>query len=104
MRKRLVDLNPSWVNSGGEGITVAATGLPAPERNGIGIICDCPCGCDETLFVPFANPLDGGPSAYPNGWQRTGDTFETLTLAPSIQRRGRCTWHGHLRNGVLESC
>lgn len=85
---------------------------PAPARHGIGISFLCPCqsctakrtGDDDhdfslRVFVAFSNPLDGKP---PLGdehhlWQRTGETFETLQLSPSIlvkgERRG-CTWHG----------
>jgi len=104
-QKKLLDLNPRWVSSGGAGVT--RDGIPVPERNGIGIMCDCPCGCAQDLFVPFANPLDGHPSDYPSGWQREGNTFETLTLRPSILRspkRGGCGWHGFLTLGVLETC
>jgi hypothetical protein len=54
--------------------------------------------------VPFANPIDGGPQLERHGWQRTGDTFETLTLTPSILRaraRGGCGWHGFITNGAV---
>lgn len=39
------------------------------------------------------NPLDY--------WERTGDTFDTLTLKPSIQRVGGCAWHGFITNGEV---
>lgn len=72
------------------------------------MLCDCPCGNrDEThqLYVPFANPLDGGPSMQTgtrNGWQRIGETFETLTLTPSILRIApSCGWHGFITNGEV---
>lgn len=85
---------------------------PAPARHGIGISFDCPCpvctskrtgGFDEDfylrIFVSFANPLDGGPPIHGDRhlWQRTGDTFETLSLTPSILSvagRDGCGWHG----------
>lgn len=104
---RLVDLNPTWLGAGGEGVfrkNASGELEPAPERHGVGVMCDCPCGCDQRLYVPFANPLDGGPSLEPRGWQRTGDTFETLTLSPSILRapgKGGCGWHGWIRNGEV---
>lgn len=111
---RLIDLHPQFVGAGGEGIT-NADGSPAPERTGVGILCDCPCGNTQEdhqqLYVPFANPLDGGPpiqTGKNNGWQRTGETFETLTLTPSIQRNlvngYGCTWHGFITNGEIVSC
>lgn len=107
MTKRLIDLNPQFLSSGGEGVSQLdpATGkyVPAPERRGVGVVCDCPCGCDQQLYVPFANPLDGGPSVESKGWQRAGDTFETLTLTPSILRKGKnsCGWHGFFTSGEV---
>jgi hypothetical protein len=95
-------MNPRWVGYGGEG--VSENGLPVPRREGVGIFFDCPCGkpgCRCSLL--FRNPLDGGPQVCPDhpSWQRTGDTFASLTLDPSIQRAdpGGCRWHGFLRNG-----
>lgn len=124
---KLTELSPQFLGAGGEGIsqpgpdpcpqcagagcdTCHGTGkqyVPAPERSGVGVILDCPCGNhDEThqLYVPFANPLDGGPptnTGKNNGWQRTGETFETLTLTPSILRIGGCGWHGFITNGEI---
>ena len=101
--KRLVDLEPQWVGAGGEGIT--RNGVAVPAREGIGLMCLCPCGCGVNLYVPFANPLDGGPPGNTQrpGWARTGDTFDTLTLAPSIFRNHpeSCGWHGWIRNGEI---
>jgi len=75
-------------------------------------MCDCPVcgdkgsesGADHFMFIPFANPLDGGPPIYPaphNVWTRTGDTFETISLTPSIQRQDECRWHGFITNGEI---
>jgi hypothetical protein len=110
---KLVDLNPRWVGAGGEGV-YNADGTPAAPRSGVGISFDCPCptctakrtgDADHDwylrVFVGFANPLDGGPAHDPRPgqqWTRTGDTFETLQLSPSIRRHrvgdGGCDWHG----------
>lgn len=104
---RLVDLDPVWVGAGGEGIS-DKDGNPVPERNGIGITYDCPCGgvCGERPFAAFENPLDGGPKleGMPAYWIREGDTFETLTLRPSLLRRAACEWHGYLTAGVFKAC
>jgi hypothetical protein len=129
---RLVDLNPRFVGSGGQGISQPSdrpcaachgTGAgceachstgkeyePAPVRVGVGLMFDCPCvqctaqrtGNEDADFhlrqyVPFRNPLDGGaqhggPSR--PSWERTGETFDTLVLRPSILRVGDCGWHG----------
>jgi hypothetical protein len=106
---KLIDLHPEWMNAGGHGV-YNADGTPSARRTGVGVIFDCPCGAggeDHQLYVPFSNPLDGGPSLE-RGWQRSGDTFETLTLTPSILRvrvRGEgCGWHGWVTNGEVTSC
>lgn len=109
---RLTDLDPGWwVTS--EGSTSG--------RHGMGLSFQCPCkpGCDLTLGVWFANPLDGGPPA-PEGempkprWVRVGDTFETMTLTPSIDAdspdlvKGKPElgklghWHGHITAGEIK--
>lgn len=126
---RLADLNPRFLNAGGEGISMQGPDqcrschgngcvechgsgreyVPAPLRVGVGVILTCPCGsCDEfhELYVPFENPLDGGPSIEPGHprWRRAGETFETLTLTPSILRtrsKGGCGWHGWITNGEV---
>lgn len=100
---KLIDLHPAFIDGGGDGIT--RDGQTVPRRTGVGLHCDCPCGtADCFLYVPFKNPLDGGGShgddhAY---WQRTGETFETLTLHPSIKRIGGCRWHGWITNGIVK--
>jgi hypothetical protein len=95
---RLVDLDPGWWTEH-EG------------RSGMGVVFECPhCKADGRDFthlgVWFANPIDGGPPASPEcrpvpRWQRTGDTFETLTLTPSIDVSKCGHWHGHITNGEI---
>jgi hypothetical protein len=101
---KLADLNPVFFSCGGAGITVAATGEPVPLREGVGIIFDCPCGCGELIGLSFRVGLDGQPfeSGHPS-WERTGDTFETLTLRPSVLRTAGCRWHGFITNGEATS-
>lgn len=102
---KLTDLNPSFLGAGGEGIT--RNGEPVPRREGVMLWCDCPCGTPEcAIAVHFANPLDGGPPISDHHWMREGDTFETLTLRPSIFKnpaKGGCGWHGFLTNGEMVS-
>lgn len=87
---RLVDLNPRWLGTT-DGV------------EGWGVELDCPCGCSSRLPVPFTPALDGTPGPYGHrGWARLGDTFETLTLSPSILRPApQCGWHGYIRNGEI---
>ncbi len=99
---RLTALDPIFLGAGGDGVT--RNGQPMPKRLGVGLMCNCPCGCESPLYVPFANPLDGGPQLDGQGWRRTGETFETLSLAPSILRsreKGGCGWHGFITNGEV---
>lgn len=69
-------VNPRWFGAGGPGISNA-------ERLGVGISFDCPCGQhgDRAEWEQFANPLDGRGPYRKDGhaWERTGDTFETLS-------------------------
>jgi hypothetical protein len=95
---KLIELDPRWVGAGGEGIS-DRDGNPVPKREGIGVAFDCPCGCGSPCFIPFSNPLDGGPPVHEATWTRTGETFETLTLTPSIKRVDGCRWHGFITNG-----
>lgn len=78
-----------------------ADGSPVPQRSGVGVAFDCPCGCASRCYIGFSNPIDGGPPLRTDvpRWDRTGDTIETLTLHPSIQRIGGCAWHGFIKEG-----
>lgn len=109
---KLIDLDPRFVGAGGPGVS-NADGTPVPERHGVGLSFKCPCGKHDEydrVFVTFENPLDGGPAfrstpSIPT-WKRTGDTFETLTLEPSILRKdpAGCGWHGWVKNGEVLTC
>ncbi len=91
---KLMELDPRW--------TCAVHG-----REGQGVIFLCPKCKDHYLGVWFQNPIDGkDPYIRPgqdhcNWWSRTGATFETLTIAPSIQIVGCCGWHGFVRDGEI---
>lgn len=105
---KLTELNAYFIGSGGEGV-LNADGSPAAKREGVGLICNCPCGCDRLMFIPFKNPLDGLPSDHVGPtWQRDGDTIETLSLHPSIKRNKingeGCEWHGFITNGEAKGC
>ncbi len=103
---KLTDLNPRWVNADGEGVFSAKTGEPVPASQGVGMSFDCPCGnCADRKYLDFENPISGEPSSRPeHAWRREGETFETLTLSPSILFRsdwGACGWHGFIRDGQI---
>ncbi len=62
---RLVDLNPRFIGAGGPGHLDGETGEEIPERTGVGMSFDCPCGCGARPGVMFENPVDGGEA-----WER----------------------------------
>lgn len=119
MRKnRLIDCEPHFVEDK-DGVVCA-------------VYFECPEGHDGCKHViPFRPALDGSPGNWNNGgsgamWSRTGDTFETLTLSPSIRRIQRhaskeaalaagvmeehfsesltCALHIFITNGAVEFC
>jgi hypothetical protein len=100
MSMRLTDLSPRWY------------GHP-DGRTGLGLTFVCPhCHAKNLqdpfvptrLAIPFANPLSAS-TPEPNGnghiWQRTGDTFETLTLTPSVDASSTGHWHGFITGGEV---
>lgn len=103
---KLTDLHPKWLGAGGDGI-FKADGSPAPERTGVALMFDCPCGATDSFVCIHVNPpLDGGEPLESSGhmWIREGDKFETLTLTPSILRHDCCKWHGYVTNGEIRTC
>lgn len=84
----LIQLNPEW------------SGLLRPN-SGESILLDCPnCGPKHRLCAYFSNPLDNQPCApWQNPtWNRIGESFETLTLEPSIQYP---CFHGWIEEGQV---
>lgn len=103
----LTDLKPRWISD-------------AQGRHGMGISILCPTCLQMRICVWFVNPVDGGPArVFPEGrpavhWQRTGESFADLTLAPSIDASNGnppCSfesgdpelshWHGHITDGKV---
>ena len=114
MERRLSDLNPEWTHSVHSPDFFGAHSLTkidgvAQRRRGTAIWCECPCGCDSSLVIPLANPLDGGP-ADPRGawgainfrWVRQGDDFDSLSLSPSVHVINH--WHGWITQGLVVPC
>ena len=128
---KLTDCHPVWWGAGPEpgrkglGISFDCPICVREGRLSLHGPGPFPTGAERTdrTFAPFfpvafANPLDGGPALPPDTdpitgqlvhkarWQRTGETFETLTLSPSIDASAQDHgthkgWHGHCQNGVL---
>jgi hypothetical protein len=97
---KLSALNPRWVG--------LARSFDKTIRMGLSF--DCPhCGA-QRLTAHFRQPIDPhgllaktdwqpGHGTVPQ-WDRTGDTFESLTLSPSLDFAGH--WHGHIINGEVQ--
>jgi len=109
--RRFVDLNPTW--------------RMTTDGEVYGIRYDCPCGqpgfegtttpthpdvfegvcpMGGWALVPTKSNFIGLPTcadSLARGWDVSGDSFENITLSPSIHHVGH--WHGHLVNGMLAS-
>jgi hypothetical protein len=98
---KLTELDPRW-------FTIAHPADGVDFR--IGLTFLCPHCRTQRLGVQFDPPIDPGnligrfgilwPKAH-HVWQRTGDTFETLTLTPSIDASGDGHWHGWITDGQI---
>lgn len=103
---KLADLEPTFVgNYNSE--THAMRQLDSVE-GAQGVIFVCPkCG-NHAVLCWFRNPHnapvvpdDALPG--PGRWTFNGDSFDVLTLSPSIdlsRGAGECNWHGFITNGV----
>ncbi len=102
---RLIEFNPRWI-----------TGIRAdiPETRGkrgqIGITFLCPHCRMQRLGVLFEPPIDDNvlwlfatwkPIAGKR-WERSGETFDTLTLIPSVDASTYGHWHGTIKNGEIK--
>jgi hypothetical protein len=92
----LLELDPHWT-------------VIDETRRGMGVSFECPTHRNHRLAVGFTNPIDGGPPFEKNAlWVRTGESFATLTLVPSIDASetiwgnpGTPCWHGHITSGEV---
>lgn len=103
---RMSDGSERFYNAGSENIW---------NRYGMGVSFLCPVhfklGHSHRLAVFFENPIDGEPPEICERlWKRDGETFENMTLSPSVDASGdrfyisfqpmasTPCWHGHIRN------
>lgn len=100
---RLVDLDPRWASDRSRHDAFDVL-VYAANHHGMGLTFRCPCCPDSgsRLAVFFTNPFDGGqPHQDARTWARTGDTFETLSISPSIDASASGHWHGFITNGEI---
>ncbi len=113
---RLTELEPRWFDVPGIGT----------DKDGVAFLCPCAsCIANPSkrtrLAAQFANPVGADPKPLmsledklrhahelgtfdvPPGylWKRTGETFETLTLSPSVDASASGHWHGHITDGEV---
>ncbi len=106
---KLTELKPRWTGHG-------CTGNPDEQIiTGLSFLCPhCGPQTGQRLGVMFHPPIDkcgwvakGVTIAHGKiEWARTGETFETLTLTPSINTaESRMDfsnhWHGFIKNGEV---
>lgn len=96
---KLTELEPRWIGIG--------RGFEFTSKFGVTFLCPC-CRKQRVgiLFDPILDPDNDAWKAewaWPGGkkWQRTGDTFETLSLSPSIDLSAHGHWHGFITNGEI---
>lgn len=75
----------------------------AAKRN-VGMTFDCPCCRTRRLLVHFRNPVGGtAPEPGVRLWDRVGETFDTMTLAPSIDASSFGHAHFSVVGGLIVS-
>lgn len=85
---RLTELEPRW-----------ATTSKGGGRAGVTFLC--PHCKEQRLAVFFSNPLDGAPPHDGRTWQRSGESFEDMTLSPSVDASASGHWHGFITSGNI---
>lgn len=102
---RLTELQPRWCGE---------RDAPEDARQGVSFLC--PHCLTQRLAVWFSNPICSNPAVsallgsekymadhhHLHGWARTGETFEDLTLSPSVDAGASGHWHGFLTGGEIK--
>lgn len=105
---KLTALTPRWGIDAD--IVIGGVTKHFEGRHGMAVTFECPCCFDPAvghsrirLAVWFMNPIDAGPKTddADKWWTRSGDTFDTLTLTPSIDASDHGHWHGSIQNGEI---
>jgi hypothetical protein len=109
---KLTDLDPRWACDA-DIVVVGGVARHFEGRHGMAVSFECPHCVEreratgdqrvQRLAVWFANPIDGQPPTddATTLWQRSGETFGTLTLTPSIDASKNGHWHGFIVNGEI---
>lgn len=110
---RLVDLNPRWCSEYGlsakQGVTFDC---PHCRTTRLGVWFDVPVSDHPPIDIArFKETLDCDHPEYQHDlhethlsgthWHRDGDSFENLTLSPSIDASKFGHWHGYVTMGEI---
>ncbi len=99
---KLTELNPRWVG---------IHNWSSESSYHVGVSFNSPTTGKRlaVLFSPAIDPDDLAAQYqwgefFPDSkkWQRTGDTFEMLTLSPSLDFSASGEWHGFITNGEVK--
>lgn len=94
---KLAELNPRWYTFNG-------------VNHPVGLTFDCPHCRTERIGVSFHHRgreamedavIHAHSPSTKNIWTLDGDTFETLSLSPSVDASASGHWHGFVRNGEI---
>lgn len=99
---RLTELEPRWGIDAD--LVIGGVVRHYEGRHGMAVTFLCPHCRTTRLGVWLSNPLDGLPPTDDANllWKRVaGDTFDTLTLSPSINVAAHGHWHGAITNGEV---
>jgi len=96
---RLTDFNPRWTRAFSDG-PVTGLSFECPHCRATRITVLFKPSFDDAMLsrlgVPWPHPHVEGLV-----WNRTGDTFETITLEPSVNAEKTGHWHGNITSGEL---
>jgi hypothetical protein len=115
---RLTELNPRWCAVAGRNRQGVTFDCPHCRKARLCVFFANPVdgaeplppwrddGVDGNVRDLFFEEHDLSPPGFevvPPGflWQRAGDTFETLTLSPSVDASASGHWHGFIRDGLI---
>lgn len=102
---KLIDCKPKWIDTANYTSEDGALHFPrygGTKRKGMGLTFEDPQHPSQRLGIYFQNPIDELPPALNEKlWHREGDSFETLTITPSIDCSSSGFWHGNIVNGEM---
>lgn len=108
---RLLELEPEWMQWSKDPTGQVHLPKVATLADAHGILFVCP-KCIVTnggrigthsAICWFRGRVPDEATPGPGRWNVSGTDFNDLTLSPSIQLIGGCSWHGFIRNGGIES-